>query len=87
MVHSGGYMGRQNAYSEGWVRMKSAILDVTGRIAERGAKSRAAYLNQLNTMAARKRGSKHMGCANVAHAFAALPGPEKIRVVEEHCPQ
>ncbi len=27
-----------------------------------------------------------MGCANVAHAFAALPGNDKLRVVAQHAP-
>ena len=27
-----------------------------------------------------------MGCANVAHAFAALPGNDKLRVVAERAP-
>ena len=35
---------------------------------------------------ARPRGADRMGCANVAHAFAALPANEKLRVVAERVP-
>ena len=34
----------------------------------------------------RPRGSDRMGCANVAHAFAALPGDDKLRIVAERAP-
>jgi phosphogluconate dehydratase len=37
----------------------------------------------MDALAARPRGSDRMGCANVAHAFAALPGADKLRVVAE----
>jgi phosphogluconate dehydratase len=37
-------------------------------------------------MATRARGADRMGCANVAHAFAALPGADKFRVVSEKAP-
>ena len=59
---------------------------VTQRIIERSAASRASYLALCDRMAGRARGSDRMGCANVAHAFAALPGADKIRVVAEKAP-
>ena len=59
---------------------------VTQRIVERSAATRAAYLNLCDAMAARPRGADRMGCANVAHAFAALPGSDKFRVVSERAP-
>ena len=34
----------------------------------------------------RPRGADRMGCANVAHAFAALPANDKLRVVAERAP-
>ena len=37
-------------------------------------------------MAARPRGSDRMGCANVAHAFAALPANDKLQIVAERAP-
>jgi phosphogluconate dehydratase len=59
---------------------------VTRRIRERSAESRAAYLEQVDAMAARPPGAQSMGCANVAHAFAGIPGRDRIRIVEEKAP-
>src|SRR2546427_11420706 len=59
---------------------------VTRRIRERSAQSRAAYLEQVDAMAARPPGAQSMGCANVAHAFAGIPGGDRIRIVEEKAP-
>ena len=59
---------------------------VTRRIRDRSATTRSAYLAQVNHYAARKPGAQRMGCANVAHAFAALPGNDKLRVVEDKGP-
>ena len=66
--------------------MKPALLDITQRIRERSAASRAAYLARVEAMARRPRGSDRMGCANVAHAFAALPASDKLKVVAERAP-
>ncbi len=59
---------------------------VTRRIRERSASTRGAYLAQLDIAAKRKPGTERMGCANVAHAFAALPGSDKFKVVAEKAP-
>ncbi|ANY62691.1 phosphogluconate dehydratase [Comamonas aquatica] len=59
---------------------------VTRRIRERSADSRTAYLEQVDAMAARPPGAQSMGCANVAHAFAGIPGRDRIRIVEEKAP-
>ena len=56
---------------------------VTRRIRERSAPTRTAYLEQIERFAARPPGAQRMGCANVAHAFAALPANDKFRVVAE----
>ena len=53
---------------------------VTRRITERSAPTRSAYLAQLEIAANRKPGAERMGCANVAHAFAAMPEDDKTRV-------
>jgi phosphogluconate dehydratase len=66
--------------------MKSAVLDVTARIREKSAAGRSAYLARIDKLAARPRGSDRMGCANVAHAFAALPSDDKFKVVAERAP-
>ncbi len=63
------------------------VLDqVTRRVQERSRASRSDYLAQVDAMAARPPQVRTMGCANVAHAFAALPGTDKIRIVEEKGP-
>ncbi len=66
--------------------MKSQIADITQRIRERSSKLREAYLARTRATGARPRGADRMGCANVAHAFAALPGADKFRVVAEKAP-
>ncbi|HMX09762.1 MAG TPA: phosphogluconate dehydratase [Burkholderiaceae bacterium] len=43
-------------------------------------------MKRLRAAAGRPRGAERMGCANVAHAFAALPGADKFRVVAEKAP-
>jgi phosphogluconate dehydratase len=66
--------------------MKPAVIEVTQRIRERSAATRAAYLARVEAAIRRPRGTDRMGCANVAHAFAALPGNDKLRVVAERAP-
>jgi phosphogluconate dehydratase len=66
--------------------MKPAVLEITQRIRERSAASRTAYLARIDKLAGRARGSERMGCANVAHAFAALPANDKFKVVAERAP-
>jgi phosphogluconate dehydratase len=66
--------------------MKSAVLEITQRIRERSAPARRAYLARIDKLAGRPRGSERMGCANVAHAFAALPANDKFKVVAERAP-
>jgi phosphogluconate dehydratase len=53
---------------------------VTRRIQARSAPTRSAYLAQIEAAANRDRGADRMGCANVAHAFAAMPDADKTRV-------
>ncbi|MBX9795026.1 MAG: dihydroxy-acid dehydratase, partial [Burkholderiaceae bacterium] len=66
--------------------MNPAVVRVTQRIRERSAPQRAAYLARVAAAGQRPRGSDRMGCANVAHAFAALPVNDKLRVVAERAP-
>ncbi|WP_442776513.1 phosphogluconate dehydratase [Sphaerotilus montanus] len=66
--------------------MKTQIADITARIRERSRPQREAYLRRTRAAAAQPRGADRMGCANVAHAFAALPGSDKFRVVAEKAP-
>jgi phosphogluconate dehydratase len=66
--------------------MKPALVEVTERIRERSAPLRHAYLARVAAMAVRPRGSDRMGCANVAHAVAALPANDKLKIVAERAP-
>ena len=55
------------------------VRSVTERIRQRSAASRGDYLARLDAAAARKPGAERLGCANVAHAFAAMPASDKTR--------
>lgn len=66
--------------------MNPTVTAVTRRIQERSARTREAYLARVEQAIDRPRGSDRMGCANVAHAFAALPPNDKLRIVAERAP-
>jgi phosphogluconate dehydratase len=67
-------------------RPSKVLLEVTERIRQRSAPTRSAYLQRIARLVGRPPGSERMGCANVAHAFAALPANDKFRVVAEKAP-
>jgi len=62
------------------------VAEVTDRIQRRSADLRSAYLARIDAWRQRPRGADRMGCANVAHAFAAMPGDDRFRVVAERAP-
>ncbi|MBS0429894.1 MAG: phosphogluconate dehydratase [Proteobacteria bacterium] len=64
----------------------STVLDVTERIRARSRDLRADYLQRLQALRRRDRGSDRMGCANVAHAVAGAPANDKLRIVAERAP-
>ena len=66
--------------------MKQAVVDVTGRIRERSAPGRREYLARIDAMLSRPRGVDRHGCANLAHATAALPAADKLSVVAARSP-
>jgi len=68
------------------MKLHFTVEAVTARIRERSRLSRSAYLDRLALAAQRKPGPERLGCANVAHAFAALPANDKLRVVFERAP-
>ncbi|HVE51760.1 MAG TPA: phosphogluconate dehydratase [Ramlibacter sp.] len=68
------------------MKLHPVLEAVTARIRERSAPTRSAYLARIEAAASRDRGADRMGCANVAHAFAALPDNDKFRVVAERAP-
>ncbi len=64
----------------------TAVDSITQRIRERSAPTRRAYLARIERDAQRDRSTDRMGCANVAHAFAAMPANDKLRVVAQRAP-
>ncbi|MEI8168421.1 MAG: phosphogluconate dehydratase [Rhodoferax sp.] len=68
------------------MKLHPLVETVTARIRERSQVTRSAYLERLTAAANRKPGAERLGCANVAHAFAALPVNDKFRVVAERAP-
>jgi phosphogluconate dehydratase len=75
-------------------KLHVVVARVTQRIRTRSAVSRAEYLAGVDAAAGRPPGSQRLGCANVAHAFAAMPDGDKrkasglggIPVVEKRPP-
>ncbi len=68
------------------MKLNTIVEQVTQRIRERSAVTRQAYLKRVDIAANRPRGADRLGCANVAHAFAALPNNDKFKVVAEKAP-
>ena len=66
--------------------MNPTVTAVTQHIRERSAASREAYLARVDEAVRRPRGSERMGCANVAHAYAALPQDDRLRILAERAP-
>ena len=66
--------------------MNPTVTAVTQHIRERSAASREAYLARIDEAVRRPRGSERMGCANVAHAYAALPHDDRLRILAERAP-
>jgi len=68
------------------MKLNSTVEAVTARIRERSRHSRSTYLQRVDQAGQRRPGAERLGCANVAHAFAALPANDKLRVVAERAP-
>ena len=68
------------------MQLHPTVAAVTQRVADRSQSTRTLYLQRLDVAANRQRGSDRLGCANVAHAIAALPVNDKLRVVAERAP-
>lgn len=68
------------------MKLHTTIASLTQRIAQRSLPNRSAYLARLEAALQRPPGAQRLGCANVAHAFAALPSNDKLRVVAEKAP-
>jgi phosphogluconate dehydratase len=68
------------------VPVHAELLRITERIRQRSAVTRHAYLGMIDS--ARRPGAYRagMGCANVAHAFAAMPMSDKMVLNQERQP-
>jgi phosphogluconate dehydratase len=68
------------------VKLNATLAAVTARIEQRSAASRMAYLDVLGL--AKKPGPYRggMGCANAAHAYAAMPANDKLVLRQERQP-
>src|ERR1700754_2816939 len=54
------------------------IDEITRRITERSRPTREAYLKRIDKARSADHGRARMGCANLAHAFAAMPLVAKL---------
>jgi phosphogluconate dehydratase len=61
------------------MNLNPILVAVTARITERSRPTRQAYLQQVDAAAHKDPGAQRLGCANVAHAFAAMPEGDKGR--------
>jgi phosphogluconate dehydratase len=68
------------------VKLNATVTAVTARIEQRSAASRTAYLDVVAR--AKKPGPYRggMGCANAAHAYAAMPANDKLVLRQERQP-
>jgi phosphogluconate dehydratase len=62
------------------------LVAVTRRIQQRSERTRAAYLEVVNRTARPGPYRSGMGCANAAHAYAAMPGADKLLLKQERQP-
>ena len=59
------------------IQVHARVGEVTNRIIERSRPSRQAYLARLNSAVAKGPARKRLGCANLAHGFAACGTGDK----------
>ncbi|MFC4157738.1 phosphogluconate dehydratase [Chitinimonas lacunae] len=62
------------------------LIEVSERIRERSRSRREAYLARVDSWAAREPVRKSLSCTNLAHAFAAMPGGDKIMLRQQRQP-
>lgn len=68
------------------VAMNPVIEQVTARIVERSRDTRAAYLAHIDAAREAGPGRAKLSCANWAHAFAAQPAADKLKVLDPDAP-
>ncbi|MBP2473704.1 phosphogluconate dehydratase [Crossiella equi] len=67
-------------------QLHPVIADVTARITERSARSRAAYLRRVTAAAGEGPARGSLGCSNLAHGFAGITGPDKALLRANRAP-
>ena len=68
------------------MKLNTTVEAITQRIRTRSRTLRTAYLTHLEVASARRPGAERMGCANVAHAVAAMPANDKLKIVAQRAP-
>jgi phosphogluconate dehydratase len=68
------------------VDMNPVVAEVTARITGRSRARRSAYLAQIDAAREAGAGRGKLSCANWAHAFAAQPVADKLRVLDPDAP-
>ncbi|MFN5266512.1 MAG: phosphogluconate dehydratase [Burkholderiales bacterium] len=66
--------------------MNPKLASITERIRRRSQAGRAAYLEQIANERGRPPIRDNMGCANLAHAWAAMPASDKLKLRFERAP-
>ncbi|MCC7266399.1 MAG: phosphogluconate dehydratase [Caulobacteraceae bacterium] len=66
--------------------MHPVVTEVTERIIARSRDSRASYLEHVEAARHAGPGRAKLSCANFAHAFAASPEGDKLRMRDPHAP-
>jgi phosphogluconate dehydratase len=69
-----------------FMKLHTTVESVTDRIRHRSETTRGAYLRRVEAASRRKPGAERMGCANVAHAVAAMPANDKLKIVAQRAP-
>ena len=66
--------------------LNAMVAAVTDRIRQRSARTRAAYLAQIEQARGKGPLRQALGCTNLAHGFAAAPAGDKIMLREARRP-
>ncbi len=75
-----------NAKNSQLVPPNATVAAITESIRERSAGRRAAYLATMEKQRGNRLSRRRLSAANQAHAFAALPNGDKLKVVSEPVP-
>jgi len=68
------------------VSLHPVVKRVTERLIERSRKSRHAYLAGVERATQGQPGRESLGCANMAHALAAAPADDRLKIRSERTP-